>query len=57
MQFLQECTLLKIEDILPCFPDFVTIEHFKVQGSEGGGDGGAEGEIQYPPVIKYLVLS
>ena len=30
MLFLQECTLLKIEDILPCFPDFVTIEHFKV---------------------------
>lgn len=30
MLFLKECTLLKIEDILPCFPDFVTIEHFKV---------------------------
>lgn len=30
MQFLQECSLLKIEDILPFFPDFVTIEHFKV---------------------------
>ena len=31
MLFLQEFTLLKIEDILPCFPDFVTIEHFKVR--------------------------
>lgn len=28
--FLQECSLLKIEDILPFFPDFVTIDHFKV---------------------------
>ena len=30
MKFLQECSLLKIEDILPFFPDFVTIDHFKV---------------------------
>nr|XP_039247799.1 vacuolar protein sorting-associated protein 18 homolog [Styela clava] len=30
MQFLQESgDLLKIEDILPFFPDFVTIDHFK----------------------------
>ena len=29
MQFLQECELLKIEDILPFFSDFVTIDHFK----------------------------
>lgn len=28
-QFLQECELLKIEDILPFFPDFITIDHFK----------------------------
>lgn len=28
-KFLEECDLLKIEDILPFFPDFVTIEHFK----------------------------
>ncbi len=30
MLFLEECSLLKIEDILPFFPDFVTIDHFKV---------------------------
>ena len=30
MEFLQQCQLLKIEDILPFFPDFVTIDHFKV---------------------------
>ena len=30
MKFLHECDLLKIEDILPFFPDFVTIDHFKV---------------------------
>jgi hypothetical protein len=30
MDFLHECDLLKIEDILPFFPDFVTIDHFKV---------------------------
>ncbi|RZF33225.1 hypothetical protein LSTR_LSTR014030 [Laodelphax striatellus] len=29
MQFLQRCELLKIEDILPFFSDFVTIDHFK----------------------------
>jgi hypothetical protein len=29
MGVLQECELLKIEDILPFFPDFVTIDHFK----------------------------
>lgn len=30
MEFLHECDLLKIEDVLPFFPDFVTIDHFKV---------------------------
>ena len=30
MEFLHECELLKIEDILPFFPDFVTIDNFKV---------------------------
>ena len=34
MQFLQECSLLKIEDILPFFPDFVTIDHFKVMSCD-----------------------
>ncbi|KAJ8929810.1 hypothetical protein NQ314_017407, partial [Rhamnusium bicolor] len=29
MAFLQQCDLIKIEDILPFFSDFVTIEHFK----------------------------
>ncbi|KAK3096988.1 hypothetical protein FSP39_005437 [Pinctada imbricata] len=29
MEFLHDCDLLKIEDILPFFPDFVTIDHFK----------------------------
>uniref|UniRef100_T1JMS9 Pep3/Vps18 beta-propeller domain-containing protein n=1 Tax=Strigamia maritima TaxID=126957 RepID=T1JMS9_STRMM len=29
MEFLKECNLIKIEDILPFFPDFVTIDHFK----------------------------
>lgn len=29
MEFLQQCDLLKIEDILPFFPNFVTIDHFK----------------------------
>ncbi|KAH9519313.1 Vacuolar protein sorting-associated protein 18 like protein [Bulinus truncatus] len=29
MEFLHECDRLKIEDILPFFPDFVTIDHFK----------------------------
>ena len=30
MNCLSSCDLLKIEDILPFFPDFVTIDHFKV---------------------------
>lgn len=30
MQFVNDFQLLKIEDILPFFPDFVTIDHFKV---------------------------
>lgn len=29
MEFVHDCDLLKIEDILPFFPDFVTIDHFK----------------------------
>ena len=29
MEFLSQCSLLKIEDILPFFQDFVTINHFK----------------------------
>ncbi|CAN7941898.1 unnamed protein product [Ixodes hexagonus] len=29
MEFLQECDLIKIEDILPFFDEFVTIDHFK----------------------------
>lgn len=29
MTCLSSCNLLKIEDILPFFPDFVTIDHFK----------------------------
>ena len=29
MEFVHESELLKIEDILPFFPDFVTIDHFK----------------------------
>ncbi|XP_023332203.1 vacuolar protein sorting-associated protein 18 homolog [Eurytemora carolleeae] len=29
MQFLTQCPSVKIEDILPFFPDFVTIDHFK----------------------------
>lgn len=33
MEFLNHCELLKIEDILPFFQDFVTIDHFKVSGS------------------------
>ena len=35
MEFLHECDLLKIEDILPFFPDFVTIDHFKVSCRRG----------------------
>ena len=30
MKFLKDCSILKIEDILPFFPDFVTIDYFKV---------------------------
>ena len=30
MEFLQQSDLLKIEDILPFFPDFVLIDDFKV---------------------------
>ena len=29
MEFLHLCDLLKIEDVLPFFPNFVTIDHFK----------------------------
>lgn len=29
MEFLAQCPTVKIEDILPFFPDFVTISHFK----------------------------
>ncbi|KAF5295166.1 hypothetical protein FQR65_LT10554 [Abscondita terminalis] len=29
MQFLEQCDLLRIEDILPFFSDFVTIDHFR----------------------------
>lgn len=29
MDFLQQCDLIRIEDILPFFSDFVTIDHFK----------------------------
>lgn len=29
MKFLQHCDLVRIEDILPFFSDFVTIDHFK----------------------------
>ena len=29
MEFLTQCPSVKIEDILPFFPDFVTIDHFK----------------------------
>ena len=31
MAVLQECSMLKIEDILPFFPDFVTIDDFQVR--------------------------
>jgi hypothetical protein len=33
MLVVQECALLKIEDILPCFPEFVTIDDFQVGAS------------------------
>ncbi len=29
MEFLSQCPTVKIEDILPFFPDFVTIAHLK----------------------------
>ncbi|KAJ3112931.1 hypothetical protein HDU96_003999 [Phlyctochytrium bullatum] len=29
LNYLKHCELLKIEDILPCFPDFVLIDEFK----------------------------
>ncbi|XP_071444491.1 vacuolar protein sorting-associated protein 18 homolog [Hetaerina americana] len=29
MEFIQQCDLIKIEDILPFFSNFVTIDHFK----------------------------
>ena len=29
MEFMHRCPSIKIEDILPFFPDFVTIDHFK----------------------------
>ncbi|CAG9821457.1 unnamed protein product [Phaedon cochleariae] len=29
MEFLKQCDLIRIEDILPFFPDFLTIDHFK----------------------------
>ena len=29
MSVLQQCKLLKIEDVLPFFPDFTTIDLFK----------------------------
>ncbi|XP_053975095.1 vacuolar protein sorting-associated protein 18 homolog isoform X2 [Hylaeus anthracinus] len=29
MKFLQDCDIVRIEDILPFFSDFVTIDHFK----------------------------
>lgn len=29
MHFLEECKFIKIEDILPFFPNFITIDHFK----------------------------
>lgn len=35
MNCLSSCNLLKIEDILPFFPDFVTIDHFKVSNLSG----------------------
>ena len=29
MEFLKQCDLIRIEDILPFFSDFETIDHFK----------------------------
>lgn len=34
MELLNQCNLLKIEDILPFFPDFTRIDDFKVIGRE-----------------------
>ena len=34
MKFLGDCEFLKIEDILPFFPDFVTIDQFKVRSCD-----------------------
>lgn len=36
MKFLSDCEFLKIEDILPFFPDFVTIDQFKVSPCDPG---------------------
>lgn len=33
LEFLKQSNLLKIEDILPFFPDFVLIDDFKVKAS------------------------
>ena len=30
IEFLKQCELLKIEDLIPLFPDFVVIDDFKV---------------------------
>jgi hypothetical protein len=38
MAILHECSLLKIEDILPFFPDFVTIDHFQDEISKSLSD-------------------
>lgn len=29
MKFLQQCDMVRIEDILPFFDDFITIDHFR----------------------------
>lgn len=29
MKLVQECDMIKIEDVLPLFNDFTTIDHFK----------------------------
>lgn len=31
IEFLKQCELLKIEDLIPFFPDFVVIDDFKVR--------------------------
>uniref|UniRef100_A0A183AN20 Vps39_1 domain-containing protein n=1 Tax=Echinostoma caproni TaxID=27848 RepID=A0A183AN20_9TREM len=33
-QLLRECTLLRLDDILPCFHEFVTIDEFKMSETE-----------------------